>query len=128
MEQAVRLYVLVVMLALCSCAEQRDQTPQLAAPIPEASTDAGNAQVGKASIYSERFAGKRTASGKILDASADVVASNSLPLGSTAKVTNLETGKSEVVKVEVRIPTMPSGHTELKASTYSDLMPSTVLR
>ena len=28
----------------------------------------------------------------------------------------------------VRIPTMPSGHTELKASTYSDLIPSTVLR
>ena len=28
----------------------------------------------------------------------------------------------------VRIPTMPSGHTELKASTYSDLMPSTFLR
>jgi hypothetical protein len=28
----------------------------------------------------------------------------------------------------VRIPTMPSGHTELEASTCSDLMPSTVLR
>jgi hypothetical protein len=28
----------------------------------------------------------------------------------------------------LRIPTMPSGHTELKASTYSDLMPSTFLR
>ncbi|HEX4390114.1 MAG TPA: hypothetical protein VH084_01030, partial [Mycobacterium sp.] len=30
--------------------------------------------------------------------------------------------------VRVRIPTMPSRHTELKASTCSDLMPSTVLR
>jgi hypothetical protein len=29
---------------------------------------------------------------------------------------------------DVRIPTMPSGHTELEASTCSDLMPSTVLR
>jgi hypothetical protein len=28
----------------------------------------------------------------------------------------------------VRIPTMPSGHTELEASTCSNLMPSTVLR
>jgi hypothetical protein len=27
----------------------------------------------------------------------------------------------------MRIPTMPSGHTELKASTDSDLMPSIVL-
>ena len=30
--------------------------------------------------------------------------------------------------LQVRIPTMPSGHTELEASTCSDLMPSTVLR
>jgi hypothetical protein len=30
--------------------------------------------------------------------------------------------------VNLRIPTMPSRHTELKASTGSDLMPSTVLR
>jgi RNA-directed DNA polymerase len=29
--------------------------------------------------------------------------------------------------VNVRIPTMPSGHTEVEASTCSDLMPSTVL-
>jgi hypothetical protein len=31
-------------------------------------------------------------------------------------------------RAEVRIPTMPSGHTEPKASTCSNLMPSTVLR
>ena len=30
-------------------------------------------------------------------------------------------------ELKVRIPTMPSGHTELEASTCSDLMPSTVL-
>ena len=30
--------------------------------------------------------------------------------------------------LRLRIPTMPSGHTELEASTCSDLMPSTVLR
>jgi hypothetical protein len=30
--------------------------------------------------------------------------------------------------LNLRIPTMPSRHTELKASTYSDLMPPTVLR
>jgi rare lipoprotein A len=58
--------------------------------------------VGKASIYSQSFAGKPTASGKPLDPRANVVASNSLPLGSTAQVTNLETGKSAVVTVEDR--------------------------
>jgi hypothetical protein len=38
------------------------------------------------------------------------------------------TPASAASRICVRIPTMPSGHTELKASTYSDLMPSTVLR
>jgi hypothetical protein len=30
--------------------------------------------------------------------------------------------------IRLRIPMMPPGHTEVEASTCSDLMPSTVLR
>ena len=47
-------------------------------------------------------------------------------------ISNLEAAKQTSIRPyavgQLRIPTMPSGHTELKASTYSDLMPSTVLR
>ena len=105
MERAVRLYFVVVLLALSACTEQREQAvvvaPRPMASVPDA-VDVSKAQVGKASIYSKNLVGRPMASGKPLNASADVVASNSLPLGSTAKVTNLETGKSALVKVEDR--------------------------
>jgi rare lipoprotein A len=116
-ERQVRLYALAVMLALAACAQQHEQpASQPVATVPDEPVNAGTPQVGKASIYSNSFAGKRTASGTTLDTSADVVASNSLPLGSKAKVTNLETGKSAVVTVEDR-GRLPKGRVDLTPAT-----------
>ncbi|MFZ0919178.1 MAG: hypothetical protein WAN83_03750, partial [Candidatus Dormiibacterota bacterium] len=36
--------------------------------------------------------------------------------------------RDQIIAIRVRIPTMPPGHTEVEASTCSNLMPSTVLR
>ena len=117
MERPVRLHILVVMLAFSACAvQQQPSAPQPVAPAPDASVNAPAPDVGKASIYSKSLAGKPTATGKPLDASADVAASNSLPLGSKAKVTNLETGKSAVVTVEDR-GRLPKGRVDLTPAT-----------
>jgi rare lipoprotein A len=101
-----RLSWLIVILALSACAEQQAPAlPPAPAPVasaPDASVNASGTKVGKASIYAQSFAGKPTASGVPLHPRADVVASNSLPLGSNAKVTDLQTGKSAVVTVEDR--------------------------
>ena len=48
------------------------------------------------------FADRKMADGRRMDPHANVIASKTLPLGSTAKVTNTETGKSTVVTVEDR--------------------------
>ncbi len=60
----------------------------------------GRKQVGKASVYSHHFDGRHMASGQRYNPHAHVAASKSLPLGTTAKVTNVETGKSAAVSVE----------------------------
>jgi rare lipoprotein A len=113
----VRLYIVIGFLALSACAEQQPQPAAPApAPVPDASATSSDTKVGKASVYAPSFAGKPTASGKPLDTSADVVASNSLPLGSKAKVTNLETGKSAVVTVEDR-GRLPKGRVDLTPAT-----------
>jgi rare lipoprotein A len=67
----------------------------------------GRKESGKASFYGAKFTGKKTASGNRLNAKAHVAASKTLPLGTTAKVTNLETGKSDIVKIEDRGPFAP---------------------
>src|SRR5688500_15085849 len=57
----------------------------------------GKKQVGKASFYARKFAGRKMADGTPMDPQGDNAASKNLPLGTTAKVTNLETGQSAVV-------------------------------
>jgi rare lipoprotein A len=57
-----------------------------------------------ASYYGPEFAGRPTASGEPHRPEAMTAASRSLPLGTKAKVTNTETGKSVAVDVNDRGP------------------------
>ena len=59
-------------------------------------------RVGKASFYAKQFSGKTMADGTPMDPQGDNAASRTLPLGTTAKVTNVETGKTAVVTIEDR--------------------------
>lgn len=61
-------------------------------------------QQGQASWYGPDFHGKTTANGETFNQNAMTAASKTLPLGSTAKVTNTETGKSVTVKINDRGP------------------------
>ncbi|HEV7816430.1 MAG TPA: septal ring lytic transglycosylase RlpA family protein, partial [Janthinobacterium sp.] len=67
----------------------------------------GAARKGKASYYGPEFHGKKMANGERMDPESHVAASKSLPLGTKAKVTNLETGKSDTVVIGDRGPYVP---------------------
>jgi len=58
---------------------------------------------GQASFYSNKFNGRRTASGETFDQKKFTCACNVLPLGTWIKVTNLRNGRSAIVKVNDRI-------------------------
>jgi rare lipoprotein A len=62
----------------------------------------GSSQFGKAVWYD--FVGGRTAGGEILDSVTASAAHRSLPLASNANVTNLDNGRSVVVKINDRGP------------------------
>jgi rare lipoprotein A (peptidoglycan hydrolase) len=61
-------------------------------------------QVGEASFYGTGFHGNRTASGMRFNHWARTAAHPTLPLGTEAKVTHLETGKSVQVQITDRGP------------------------
>jgi peptidoglycan lytic transglycosylase len=61
-------------------------------------------QVGKASWYGPYHQGKETASGETFDQNELTAAHPTLPLGTTATVINLETGKTVEVKINDRGP------------------------
>jgi len=62
----------------------------------------GKGEIGRAAWYN--WVGSRTASGEILDWVTPTAAHRSLPLASYAKVTNLDTGRAVVVKINDRGP------------------------
>jgi rare lipoprotein A len=62
------------------------------------------ARVGIASVYSDKFKGRTTASGQTFKQDKLTAASRELPLDSKAKVTNLKTGRSTEVTITDRGP------------------------
>lgn len=59
-------------------------------------------QTGKASFYGEKHHGRKTASGEVFNMHGLTAASNTLPIGTYVKVTNVKNSKSVVVKINDR--------------------------
>lgn len=57
---------------------------------------------GQASVYAPNLNGRRMADGGVFEPASDTVASNLLPLGTVARVTNLRNGRTAMVRVRDR--------------------------
>jgi rare lipoprotein A len=64
----------------------------------------GRKEAGKASYYAHAFDGRKMADGRRFNPNASVAASKTLPIGTTAKIVDLKSGKSAVVTVQDRGP------------------------
>jgi len=78
-------------------------------------------QVGEASFYGEGFHGKKTASGERFDQNDLTAAHPTLPLGTNATVTNLETGNSVDVKINDRGPHVKGRDIDLSKGAAEEL-------
>jgi rare lipoprotein A len=58
---------------------------------------------GVANFYSDKFQGKKTASGEVYDKNGLTASHKKLPYGTKVKVTNVENGKSVVLTVNDRM-------------------------
>jgi rare lipoprotein A len=85
-----------------------------AKPQPDLS---GRARFGIASFYAKMFAGREMADGTKMDPHGDNAASRTLPLGTTAMVTNTETGQSAQVTIQDRGPYVVGRIVDLSVST-----------
>jgi rare lipoprotein A len=91
---------------------------QQATPRPLPKLDrSGRKRIGKASFYAGKFSGRKMADGTRMDPGNDSAASKTLPLGTTAKVTNLETGQSAVVTIRDRGPYVKGRIVDLTPAT-----------
>jgi len=102
--------MLALLLPGCALPISRQETPPPPVVAPQVKEEVPNAEgpkvkeVGNASWYGPAQDGKETASGETFDQKKLTAAHPTLPLGSKAVVTNLETGKSVTVTINDRGP------------------------
>ena len=81
----------------------------------------GKPAKGKASYYGKEFFGRTMADGTPMDPDSNIAASRTLPLGTKAKVTNLDNGKSAVVEIRDRGPYVDGRIVDLTPKTAEEL-------
>ena len=100
-------------------AASQEETPSriakaTARPPPDLS---GRTRIGDASFYAKKFAGREMADGGKMDPHGDNAANKTLPLGTRARVTNIDTGQSAVVTIQDRGPYVKGRIVDLSPST-----------
>jgi rare lipoprotein A len=85
-------------------AQRLDKLPSVPAGRAGHIDRSGRKETGRASYYAARFGHRKMADGRRLNPNANMAASKTLPLGSVVKVTNLENGRSAMVRIEDRGP------------------------
>lgn len=96
-------------------------TPAAAAPAAPASAATAGRTEGLAANYSNRFNGRKTASGQIFDQNALTGAHRTLPFGTRVKVTNTRNNRSVVVRINDRGPTQPGRVIDLSRAAAGKL-------
>jgi len=85
-------------------AERLNSLPPVAPSSARQIDRSGRTQTGGGSFYAPHFANRTMANGNRMNPNTNIAASKTLPLGSVARVTNLDNGKTATVKIEDRGP------------------------
>ena len=119
----------VYTMATASVAESTPDAQTAAAPVSAPAPGAkiagaklkldrsGQKRTGKASFYADHYSGKTMADGTPMRLYSNNAASITLPLGTTARVTNLETGRSAIVTIRDRGPYVRGRIVDLSPAT-----------
>jgi rare lipoprotein A len=91
--------------------------PRLSPEVKPQLDRSGQRRIGKASFYARQFAGRKMADGSPMEPFSINAASRTLPLGTTARVTNLQTGKAAIVMIRDRGPYVAGRIVDLSPAT-----------
>jgi len=86
-----------------------------------ANTGSSYTETGGASFYAMKYQSRLTANGERFDQAAMTAAHKKLPFGTRIKVTNVENGKSVIVRVNDRGPFVEGRVVDLSRSAFSQI-------
>jgi len=113
-----RILILALAAFAAACASQR---PTPLAPPPPAAEQPTFRQEGVASWYGTVHHGRTTANGETYDMNAATAAHRTLPFGKVVRVTNLENGRTTIVRINDRGPYVRGRIIDLSAQAARDL-------
>ena len=104
------VFLLTIMLIISGCTSSPRYTSETSTTDYKKSskqsknTNHKKQQIGVSSYYGTQFHGKLTANGEIFDMYGVTAAHKTLPLGTVARITNLENDKSVILRINDRGP------------------------
>ena len=107
---SVLLVCLTLLSPICSGTTVKNNNP-----------DTGYQKTGKASFYAMKYQSRKTANGERFDQSAKTAAHKKLPFGTKVKVTNVENGKSVIVRINDRGPFVKGRIIDLSRSAFTSI-------
>jgi len=117
---AVFAFALTAVPAPAKAAGRHRPAPERVAG-PAAPDLSARSRLGKASYYAREFFGRPMADGTPMNPRGNNAASRTLPLGTVAKVTDVSTGKSAIVRIEDRGPYIKGRIVDLSPSTAQSI-------
>lgn len=79
----------------------------------------GQAEIGKASYYANKYQNRQTASGELFDQNKNTAAHKKHPFGTRVIVTNINNGRSVVVRINDRGPFIRGRIIDLSRSAFN---------
>ena len=108
----VKLFVLALLSFLAGCSSmQTDENGNWVA----------FTEAGQASFYGDKHQNKQTASGELYKHKLKTAAHKKLPFGSSVKVTNVDNGKSVIVKINDRGPYHSSRALDMSRAAFDEI-------
>lgn len=107
-----RLLLVLLSMVVVGCSSLQPRTPE---------EWIGYTDTGEASYYANKHQQRKTASGELYRHELKTAAHKELPFGSKVKVTNVNNGKSVVVRVNDRGPFVRGRIIDLSKSAFSSI-------
>ena len=104
-----KIHIILLPLLLVSCSN----TPQ------RTHNSGANKEFGKASYYADKYQNRQTASGELFNQKKATAAHKTLRFGTWLRVTNVDNGRSVIVRINDRGPFMKGRIIDLSKSAFS---------
>lgn len=115
------IFIISALLILSACSQSRSPSRDNNQAIKKGNVHSHiqGHEKGKASFYADKYQGRQTANGERFNQNAQTAAHKTLKFGTWVKVTNIQNGRSVIVRINDRGPFIKGRIIDLSKASFS---------